>query len=146
MVVGLLLLGGSWKITGVTDELWKVDGRRQAAKWKGRIRSPAILMENREMILQTDTLSWFVNLSELLRQADMNRNIPQKPKESTSTDCWEGAAPTQLIIQLKLNYCKLFTKESVFIYCWCCDSSPCVCKQHYEHHLSAQTPKFFVHV
>lgn len=63
-----------WKIAGVTDELWNVDGRRQAAKWKGRICSPAILMENRGMILQTDASSWFVNLSEPLRQADMNRN------------------------------------------------------------------------
>lgn len=59
----------------MTDELWDVDGRRQAAKWKGRICSLAILMENREMILQTDTSSWFLNLSELLRQVDMNRNI-----------------------------------------------------------------------
>lgn len=52
-----------------------MDGRRQAAKWKGRICSLAILMENREMILQTATSSWFVNLSELLKQVDMNRNI-----------------------------------------------------------------------
>lgn len=59
----------------MTDELWDVDGRRQAAKWKGRICSLAILMENREMILQTDTSSWFLNLSELLRQVDTNRNI-----------------------------------------------------------------------
>lgn len=63
-----------------------MDGRRQAAKWKGRICSPAILMENREMILQTDTSSWFVNLSEMLRQVDMNRNIHmtlQLEKEAT---------------------------------------------------------------
>lgn len=75
-----------WKIAGVTDELWSMDGRRQAAKWKGRICSPAILMENREMILQTDTSSWFVNLSELLRQVDMNRNIHMtlQPEESSS--------------------------------------------------------------
>lgn len=58
--------------------MWNTDGKRQAAKWKGRIRSPAALMENREMILQTDTRSWFVNLSELFRQDDMNGNIPQK--------------------------------------------------------------------
>lgn len=44
-------------------------------------------MENREMILQTDTLSWFVNLSELLRQADMNRNIHMtlEPERSSYT-------------------------------------------------------------
>lgn len=33
------------------------------------------LMANTEMIVQADTQSWFVNLSELLRQDDMRRNI-----------------------------------------------------------------------
>lgn len=37
------------------------------------------------MILQTDTLSWFVNLSVLLRQVDMNRNILMTEEQTKSS-------------------------------------------------------------
>lgn len=106
----------------MTDELWNVDGRRQAAKWKGRICSPAILMENRELILQTDTSSWFVNLSELLRHEDMNKNIQMtlQPERQLHLhfDCWEGVRVhlkpenlNKIEVQMKLN-CMLLLKHA----------------------------------
>lgn len=70
------------------------------------------------MILQTDTSSWFANLSVPLRQGDMNRNIHMTLEAGEKWlhlhfDCWEGAKVQVSITLVLIQYPK---GRNVYLY------------------------------